>query len=352
MDSSESNWLLPDHTDRERMLDMDRRLAPTRRLALGVLAAGLLIMGPWIGWWTLVPLLVAGVLFGAADRIMEGGVKQPEYWLFGAWIGSQVVIAISVFIVWAPDVPVMSWFAIPIVTLSTRFSQRGVVIGVLFTFFLMGLIAVVSQPGEVVDSPPLIVMPMLVVLAVGILSTTLMRSDIQHRDEAIIDPLTSMLNRKAMDNRIGELRAQAGVSGASVGVVVVDIDHFKLVNDTVGHAIGDAVLRDVAYTIRKDLRAFELAYRLGGEEFLVLVPGADLSVTRRLAEGIRERIENATYPEGLSVTVSCGIAASGKGESFDFTALYAAADASLYEAKRLGRNRVQGPKLDAVPTAA
>jgi hypothetical protein len=250
MERSESNWLLPDHTERERMVDTDRRLAPTRKLALGVLAAGLLIMGPWIGWWTLAPLLIAGVLFGVADRIMERGVSRPEYWLFGAWIGSQLVIAASVVIVWSPDVPVMSWFAIPIVTLSARFSQRGIVIGVVLTLLLMAGIAVTSEWSAVMDSPPLIVMPMVVVLAVGILSTTLMRSDIQHRDEAIIDPLTSMLNRKAMDNRIGELCAQARVSGAPVGVVVIDIDHFKRVNDSVGHAVGDAVLRDVAYTIR------------------------------------------------------------------------------------------------------
>jgi diguanylate cyclase (GGDEF)-like protein len=85
---------------------------------------------------------------------------------------------------------------------------------------------------------------------------------------------------------------------------------------------------------------------------MIIVPGADLPSTRRLAEAVRERVADATYPEGLSVTVSCGIAASNRDEGFDFDALYEAADASMYEAKRLGRNRVQGPKLGAVASAA
>ena len=79
---------------------------------------------------------------------------------------------------------------------------------------------------------------------------------------------------------------------------MIDIDHFKRVNDTVGHAAGDAVLRDVAYMIRKELRAFELAYRLGGEEFLVLLPGADASrrppARRAAARGGRPRPTSAT----------------------------------------------------------
>jgi diguanylate cyclase (GGDEF)-like protein len=334
------------------MLDMDRRLRPPRLIAFGVLAAGLLIMGPWVGWWTLGPLILAGLLFLAADHLMDRGVVKPEYWIFGAWVGSQLVIAASVILVWAPDIPVMSWFAIPIVTLSARFALRGVLVGVVFTLLLMVAIGFIAEPDAVADNPPLLVMPMIVVLAVGILSTALMRSDMQHRDEAIIDPLTSMLNRKAMSNRIAELKAQAGVSGAPIGVVILDIDHFKDVNDSVGHAVGDAVQRDLDYTNSNDLRANELAYRQVGEEFMIIVPGADLPSTRRLAEAVRERVADATYPEGLSVTVSCGIAASNRDEGFDFDALYEAADASMYEAKRLGRNRVQGPKLGAVASAA
>jgi len=338
------SWLLPDDTGRPRMLDMDRRLQPIRRAALGVLALGLLITGPWVGWWTLLPLLIAGALFAGADAVMDR-VARPEYWIFAAWTGSQIAIAISVLLAGGPSSPAMAWFAIPVVTLSTRFSLRGVVTGVAITLALMLAVAYGSDTGAVIDDPTLLVMPFVLVLAVGILSTALMRSDVQHRSEAVIDPLTGMLNRKALQNRVEELRQQATVNGDPIGVIVLDVDHFKLVNDSVGHAVGDAVLRDVAYLIRKDLRAFELAYRLGGEEFLVLLPGADRDQCLLLAEQLRESVSVARFAGDLEVTVSCGVAATCRDEPLeDFDALVAVADGALYEAKRLGRNRVGVPR--------
>ncbi len=342
MEKRSESWLLPDHTDRARMLDMDRRLAPIRRVAMGVLATGLLIMGPWVGWWPLAPLVVAALLFYTADRVTDH-VERPEYWIFGAWVGAQAMIAFSVLLSWGPDTPVMSWFAIPVVTLATRFSLRGVWIGVLITLAMMLAVGFSTHAATIIDNPPMLVMPVVVVITVAILSTALMRSDVEHRGEAVIDPLTAMLNRKALSNRVDELREQANITGAPVGIIVVDIDHFKEVNDTVGHAVGDTVLRDIAYIIRKDLRAYELAYRLGGEEFLILLPGATESDSMLLAERLRERVEGASYAEGLDVTVSCGVSASRQGESFDYEALFCAADAGLYEAKQLGRNRVHGP---------
>ena len=81
-----------------------------------------------------------------------------------------------------------------------------------------------------------------------------------------------MLNRNALRTRVDELAHQAKIINQPIGIIVGDVDHFKRVNDIHGHAAGDAVLRDVAYALRKQLRAFELVYRLGGEEFLVLLP--------------------------------------------------------------------------------
>ena len=117
-----------------------------------------------------------------------------------------------------------------------------------------------------------------------------MRSDIQHRSDAVIDQLTGMLNRKALGVRALELAQQSEVTGEPVGVIVADLDHFKHVNDTRGHTVGDAVLKEVAYLLRKQLRAFDLAYRLGGEEFLILVPGSDIDHAAELAERLREAV--------------------------------------------------------------
>jgi diguanylate cyclase (GGDEF)-like protein len=199
--------------------------------------------------------------------------------------------------------------------------------------------AFIFEPTATLNYPPVLIMPMAVVVCAGVLSTALMHSDQQHRDEAIIDPLTSMLNRKALSNRVGELRAQANVSGAPIGLVLVDIDHFKGINDTYGHSMGDAVLRDIAYTLRKNLRAFELAYRIGGEEFLLVLPGADIDRTRSIAEEARARVEESDYIKDEKVTVSAGISASSRGEPFDYAVLYQQADECLYEAKKTGRNK-------------
>ncbi len=109
-----------------------------------------------------------------------------------------------------------------------------------------------------------------------LLSTALMRSEIEHRDRCVIDPLTGMLNRGALESRTAELEQQSEITGDPVGVIVADLDHFKDINDTKGHTAGDQVLTAVRRRIRRQLRAFDLVYRFGGEEFVVLVPGAEL----------------------------------------------------------------------------
>jgi diguanylate cyclase (GGDEF)-like protein len=337
-----------DGSDRERILDMDRRLQPVRRMAFGVVALGLLACGPWLGWWTIVPVGIAAVLFRVADSQVVR-LDHPENAIFGAWVGSQVVIAISVAMTGGPDVPTISWFAIPIVTLASRFSTRGVALGVAITLGLMCAVAFGVDAQAVIDDPPKLIAPAILVIAVTIFSIALMRSDIDHRSEALIDQLTGMLNRKALEVRTRELEQQSEVSGESVGVVVGDLDDFKLINDRYGHAHGDAVLKEVAYRIRKKLRAFDLAYRLGGEEFLVLLPGASLAESVTIAESLRNAISAERMLGDLRLTMSFGVSAS-EGGRFDYQAAFCEADAALYAAKAAGRDCVRTP--DSEPQAA
>ena len=93
-------------------------------------------------------------------------------------------------------------------------------------------------------------------------------AELEYRTTAVLDPLTGLLNRQGLQRRFDELAEQARLSGAPISLLVCDVDHFKLINDSHGHAVGDAVLRDLAYQLRKQLRSFELIYRIGGEEFL------------------------------------------------------------------------------------
>jgi diguanylate cyclase (GGDEF)-like protein len=339
--------------DRERMLDMERRIRPVRASAMGVLALGLIACGPWLGWWTLAPLAFAALGFVIVDPRLETA-ERPEYWLFAAWAMTEIAIAVSVALSGGPRTATMAWFAIPVVTLSSRFSLRGVVAGVSFTLALLITVAFTTASHQVMHDPTLFVAPLTLVVAVAMLSTALMRSDLEHRSEAVIDPLTGMLNRNALASRVAELAQQSQVSGEPIGLLLADLDHFKQVNDSLGHAIGDAVLKDVAYVLRKQLRAFDLAYRLGGEEFLVLLPGADAVQTHALAEQLREAVSARSVGGGVEVTLSLGVSASRRGEVFDYAAVFAEADAALYEAKRAGRDRVclSGPSADYAPLAS
>jgi diguanylate cyclase (GGDEF)-like protein len=235
----------------------------------------------------------------------------------------------------------ISWLAIPVITLSTRFSLSGVLAGVTVACTLVLAVGFGTHPSAVLASPELVIAPLALIVCVAVLSTPLMRSDIEHRSESVIDPLTGMLNRKALDVRVHELGLQSQLTGDPVGMIVADLDHFKVINDTHGHLTGDHVLRDVAYVLRKQLRAFDLAYRLGGEEFLVLLPGSDVEQTAELARSLREGIASSLPAGGVPVTISIGVGASRRGEGFDYAAVFAAADAALYQAKRAGRNRVE-----------
>jgi diguanylate cyclase (GGDEF)-like protein len=336
---SQASWLCRDEFDRERMVDMEARVLPVRRRTFAILAVAIAVVGPWLGWWPLLFLIPAGCFFAAADARMTK-VARPELLMFAAWIGSEVTIAGAVALEGGPRVAALSWLAIPVITLSSRFPMRGVVAGVSIAAALMLAVSFGVDARAVIDEPELVIAPLALILCVAVLSTPLMRSDIQHRSDAVIDQLTGMLNRKALSVRLLELTQQSEITGEPVGVIVGDVDRFKDINDTRGHSVGDAVLRDVAYLLRKHLRAFDLAYRLGGEEFLILVPGSDLDGTIELAERLCEGVAAEEVTSGVSLTMSFGVAASRRLEPFDYASVFARADAALYEAKRSGRNRV------------
>jgi diguanylate cyclase (GGDEF)-like protein len=177
-----------------------------------------------------------------------------------------------------------------------------------------------------------------------------MRAEVESRSTSAQDGLTGLLNRKALTPQFDEVARQAGMTGRAVCLVLMDLDNFKAVNDEHGHARGDAVLKEVADLMRGHLRSFELIYRVGGEEFLILMPGVDRAGGRVVAERIRSAFLHAR-PGGLSVTASFGVAMA-VGAAVEFDALFDAADKALYRAKDEGRNRVVlAPELRPEPDA-
>ena len=156
------------------------------------------------------------------------------------------------------------------------------------------------------------------------------------------DGLTELLNRRAFDDTLVGLFARKERFGEPFALLLMDLDHFKSINDTYGHGAGDEVLRVTAARMMTDLRPFDQVYRVGGEEFAVLLSGADAPAARQIANRLLHAIAAHPIPlpssTELVVTASIGVVTDAAGS--DPTTLYAAVDSALYHAKTTGRNRV------------
>jgi diguanylate cyclase (GGDEF)-like protein len=160
------------------------------------------------------------------------------------------------------------------------------------------------------------------------------------RTQALRDPLTGLYNRRYMEDVLERYSNLAERNGSALSAIMIDLDHFKLLNDEFGHALGDAVLREAAASIAGAIRPSDVACRYGGEELVVLLADCALDEAVAKAELLRARIESLSDIHGMRITASFGVAAtpetSAKGSD-----IIAAADAALYRAKQGGRNRVE-----------
>jgi diguanylate cyclase len=162
------------------------------------------------------------------------------------------------------------------------------------------------------------------------------------RETAALDPLTQLHNRSSLDSQLERVADLSFLMSATPCLLMIDVDHFKSVNDRFGHPIGDEVIRRVADTlVRNFLRREDFVARYGGEEFVVVVPDSSAHAVRQRAERVRQAIGEIGFSKGsehFSVTASIGVAVLGPGDTGK--TWLARADAALYEAKSAGRNRV------------
>ena len=161
---------------------------------------------------------------------------------------------------------------------------------------------------------------------------------------AVTDALTGLHNRRYMETHLSQLATHAADRGKPLSILSLDVDHFKAVNDTYGHETGDRVLQEIAQRVRECVRNVDLACRVGGEEFLVILPSTDKAIAQTVAERIRKTISGASLELGLpsgplKVSVSVGISTLENPQD-KMEDLLRRADQALYSAKRAGRNRV------------
>lgn len=324
---------------RERLLDMEVRLRPYRFACFAILAVGLAGFSSQLGWWWIAPLAVGLAGFAVADSFMRNS-RHPAIWVAAAWGILPLLLADAVVVTGGAESPALMWFALPAVTLGARFEPRGIMLG---TAYILGLLALSTfglDPSTASAQGQQVMAAIALVLCAVILSGALVESDRAHRRRSTLDPLTGLFNRSALDQRLSELDGQptGAEGGASHALLLCDLDHFKRVNDRLGHAAGDAVLREVAETMRGALRAGDSIYRVGGEEILVVLPGATEANAVDVAERLRREVRKRR-PAGVQVTISVGVAVSRHGP-LDTDKLIGLADAALYSAKAGGRDRV------------
>jgi diguanylate cyclase (GGDEF)-like protein len=338
-----------DEARRERLIDMELRLRPYRVACFLILAAVLAANSGDIGWWWTVPLAAGLAGFAVADSFMKSSAR-PALWVAAAWGILPLLVAGAVAMTGGAGSPALMWFGIPAVTLGARFEPWGIAVGTGYLLVVLGAATFGLDPATAAEHHQEVMAAGALVVCIVILSGALVESDRAHRRRSTFDSLTGLLNRSALDQRLSEIDGRASdQDGVAYALLLCDLDHFKRVNDQLGHGVGDAVLQDVAYTMRAALRAGDTIYRVGGEEILVVLPGAGRGDAEEIAERLRTAVRERR-PVGVSITVSIGAAVSAPGR-VDTGDLVKRADAALYAAKARGRNRVVVNAVDEASTA-
>ncbi len=308
-------------------------------------------------------LIVALVAIGFADDALEAAVAAVVLVLLasafegqaqrsagpGGWLAAQELVGLAGVCVVIGATDGLAGPALVLLAPAAALAGARRQGGPLAVALLIGLAGVagacaLSDGPSVGDAVGTAVAAAAATLAVALLSSHLAHADRGVRADAVLDPLTGLLNRGALDARMIELRGQAALDDLPLSIVLSDLDALGQINAAHGHEAGDEVLAGAAEAMRRSLRTFELLYRLGGDEFLLILPGASPREAAHLAERLRDAVATAV-PHGHEITASFGVA-GGSGAGLQFGALLAEADVALYAAKAAGGDAVRTSGID------
>lgn len=317
-------------------------------------------------------IVLANALFASVFALYTEGVfqfqkRKPRRWLI--WLPVLVIaVLFAVFISWhiarvvvAAVVFSAQCIAIVISLLQRRKSTVGVgqyflvagfsMMVVAFAALLIGTLQRADQVTSIMTPHPAQILLFLVsaisvvVVSMGLVVMNKERADERNHKLAMRDELTGLINRRSLLESLEQHLSTAKRHGQPLSVLMIDIDFFKHVNDSHGHLAGDKVLRAMVDTIAQRTRTQDLLGRLGGEEFLVILPNTTVEGALRLAETLRKAVEVMPFQvvsgEPIAITVSMGLCALSQLPDPQCDDLIGAADQAMYRAKAAGRNRVE-----------
>ncbi len=324
--------------EREHILDLNRRLRVLFCFLGGQAFVCIAFAIPWYGWQPLIAPVLAAVPFYLLSRHAYR-FRRPSRALTSAWALFQTSIAIGFVCAHGAPMFALSLLVLMVPGRCAVLRAKAAAAGTAYTALLMTIVAFALDASQVLATPAILLFPLALLVEAGWVGAVVGGSAVGFRGAGVVDELTGLLNRSALQARLLELGAASASRPPRVAILIADLDHFKQVNDRSGHAAGDAVLREAASRIRGCLRTFESAYRLGGEEFLVLLPDAEPAGASRVANRLHDAIGSDPCA-GVPMTISIGVSVTAPGERFVYDDMFHRADAALYEAKRAGRDRV------------
>jgi diguanylate cyclase (GGDEF)-like protein len=333
-------WVWPGATDEQRHLESLPAIRRVRLRLVAIIVPTGLFCCLWVTFRGLPVLTAMGLNALLAYHLNKNDTEVRLTTLI-APVGLQVLLSVLVGITGGLASPFLSWLVIPVSIISLSF-RRTVVLSVMALALSLATVAClvnwltvapVSYP-----QPVLAVSTTALGAALAVIFFALQTAELDSRRAARTDGLTGILNRAAFEEQVPVLLTQARDEGLWISMLACDLDHFKNVNDKHGHAMGDEVLRRTGEILRGCIRADDKVFRVGGEEFFVVLPRAEPAIALAVARRICETMA-ATRFGTLTVTCSVGVASTHASDASS-NELVLAADQALYRAKSAGRNQV------------